>query len=210
MNYIIIGCNQLYKNRSVCSCQDCEVSCVFVLFIFLKLEFCKIFYIDCYYFVFVIVCLVFNLFFFIYVICYNILVRNFLDVMDSQYFRFEDEDGDYSGVFCVNGDGKKKFRFGVQRINVFKVFYVDISCLEKIGLWMEIFLESFFYVWGIFCVRYFILVMVVGLVVVGVLFAGIFVFQVIIDFVKLWSVKDSQVRIERDYFDFYFGYGIVY
>lgn len=205
MNYTITGCNQSYKNRSVCSCQDCEASCAPVPPIPPKPEPCKILHIDCYYFAFAIVCLVFNLFFFIYVICYNILVRNSLDVMDSQYSRLEDEDGDYSGVFCVNGDGKKKRRPGAQRINAPKVSHADISCLEKTGSWMETLLESFFHAWGTFCARHPILVMVVGLAVAGALSAGISVFQVTTDPVKLWSAKDSQARTERDYFDSHFG-----
>ncbi|XP_062596314.1 NPC intracellular cholesterol transporter 1-like [Saccostrea cucullata] len=206
MNYTITPCNMQYKNRSACSCQDCETSCAPVPPIPPQPKPCTILHIDCYYFVFAIIFLAFNLFFYIYVICYNVLVRNSLGVMDT-YSRLDSDDEDYTGAFCVNGDKKKRARYGSQdqMSNLPKVSHADINCLEKIGSWTECKLESFFRAWGTFCARHPILIIVLGLAIAGALSAGIAVFRVTTDPVKLWSAKDSRARTERDYFDSHFG-----
>lgn len=212
MNYPTTACNQEYKNRSACSCQDCEAACAPIPPVPPKPKPCTLLHIDCYYFGFGIACLAFNLFFFIYVICYNVLVRNSLGVTDSDYSPLEDDEDYNSGVFCVNGHSKKRHRAGSQnqRINIPKVSHADISCLEKTGSWMETLLESFFQAWGTFCARHPVLVIVLGLVVAGGLSAGISMFQVTTDPVELWSAKDSRARTERDYFDSHFGYSMTF
>lgn len=212
MNYTITPCDKRYKNKTACSCQDCETSCAPIPPIPPPPKPCTILHIDCYYFAFAIIFLVFNLFFYIYVICYNVMIRNSLGVMDSSYSHLGSDDEEYSSVLCVNGDGKKKRRSGSQnqKSSIPKISHADISCLEKTGSWMETVLENFFCSWGTFCSKHPILILVVGLVIAAALSAGISIFQVTTDPVKLWSAKDSRARTERDYFNSHFGYSMIY
>ena len=79
------------------------------------------------------------------------------------------------------------------------------SCCDKLSSIMENIFERAFSVWGHFCARHWVCVVIVSITVCVILSFGIFFFQVTTDPVELWSSPDSQARQEKDYFDDNFG-----
>jgi Niemann-Pick C1 protein len=77
----------------------------------------------------------------------------------------------------------------------------DVTCFEKIGVWVESTLEKGFNHWGFLCAKHPIIVIVGSLIFCGILSAGISKFTVITDPVELWSSPDSRARQEKNYFD---------
>ena len=212
MDYQTTPCDKSYANKSACSCQDCEYSCAPVPPPPPAKKPCEILQIDCWYFSLAIVYGAFVLFFMIYVICYNIMVQNSLGVSDkSKYEEISSEDEECCEVYSVNGSARPirgKRRRGKPINDIDNMPYVsakDISCLEKVGARMEKLLQNIFTRWGRFCASHPVVVIFLGLAVAGGLSAGISMFKVTTDPVKLWSAKDSRARVEKEKFDAKFG-----
>ncbi|ESN97392.1 hypothetical protein HELRODRAFT_102116 [Helobdella robusta] len=75
------------------------------------------------------------------------------------------------------------------------------TCMEKLQVKVEEFLEKSFANWGRFCARRRWLVVVASILVCAALTSGVFRFKVVTDPVELWSSPESQARKEKDYFD---------
>lgn len=76
------------------------------------------------------------------------------------------------------------------------------------GAKLEKFLERIFTRWGTFCARWPKTVLLVGIVIGVALACGISMFEVITNPVLLWSSPNSRARLEKDYFDSHFRWGI--
>ncbi|KAL0966255.1 hypothetical protein UPYG_G00293020 [Umbra pygmaea] len=82
---------------------------------------------------------------------------------------------------------------------------VDASWVEVLGERFESALRSVFTVWGSFCVRQPLLVILGSMVVVAACAGGLAYMKVTTDPVELWSSPRSQARQEKHYFDSQFG-----
>ncbi|KAG9278769.1 Niemann-Pick C1 protein [Astyanax mexicanus] len=79
------------------------------------------------------------------------------------------------------------------------------TCCESVGERFENSLRVCFSLWGSFCVRHPLLVILFSLVFVGGCSSGLARMRVTTDPVELWSAPHSQARQEKDYFDQHFG-----
>lgn len=75
----------------------------------------------------------------------------------------------------------------------------------KFGAYFEYWIKRVFYLWGIFVTRFWYLVIIGGVIVMGAFASGMYKFEVVTDTVQLWSAPDSRARIEKNYFDDNFG-----
>ncbi|KAK3087273.1 hypothetical protein FSP39_003937, partial [Pinctada imbricata] len=212
MDYQTTPCDKSYANKSACSCQDCESSCIPVPPLPPPKQPCTVLKIDCWYFSMFIIYLAFALFFLMYVICYSIIKQNSLGVTEnSRYEEISSEDENCcESVYSVNGSGRpikgKKRRAGAVPVNSLPdLTHADLGCLEKLGAHLEKVLQNFFTKWGTFCARHPAVIIFFGLAVAGGLSAGISMFKVTTDPVQLWSAKDSRARLEKHKFDSKFG-----
>ena len=80
------------------------------------------------------------------------------------------------------------------------------GCYELLQAKFDTLLSRVFAMWGEFCARHPIIIIIAAIVVLAVLIAGISFFTVVTDPVKLWSAPDSRARLEKNYFDENFGY----
>ena len=209
----ITPCNESYSTRaSACSCQDCAAACIPVTPPTPKTP-CNIIHIDCWYLGFSLAFLAFALFFLIYVICYNIMVQNSLGISDDKFEGYSQlvssTEVDFDGG--INSDGrpvrrrKKRKQPNSSEDELLKVTLKDASCLERLGYRMELFLQRIFSRWGRMCAMRPLIVIALGIIVACVFSAGISLFKVTTDPVKLWSAPGSRARQEKNKFDENFG-----
>lgn len=112
----------------------------------------------------------------------------------------EGDDSPTSSVGSINDDLKTDIDKDVEGAN---------TCIchgyFKFGAYFEFWIKRVFYLWGKFVTRYWYIVMVAGVVVMGVFASGMYRFEVVTNTVELWSAPDSRARIEKNYFDENFG-----
>ncbi len=75
----------------------------------------------------------------------------------------------------------------------------------KFGAYFEFWIKRVFYWWGKLMTRFWYIVIVAGLIVMGAFASGMYRFKVVTNTVELWSAPDSRARIEKNYFDENFG-----
>ena len=71
----------------------------------------------------------------------------------------------------------------------------------KLGAHFERLIKRVFYLWGKIATRFWPVVIIVGVIVVGALSSGVYRFQVVTNTVELWSAPNSRARLEKNYFD---------
>ncbi|XP_076812151.1 NPC intracellular cholesterol transporter 1-like [Clavelina lepadiformis] len=82
---------------------------------------------------------------------------------------------------------------------------IELSMLERWGLFLEGCLQSMFRKLGLFCARYPFVVLFLGAVVIAASAVGLKFMNITTDPVELWSAPSSQARINKKYFDEHFG-----
>ncbi|XP_059177253.1 NPC intracellular cholesterol transporter 1-like isoform X2 [Physella acuta] len=179
-----------------CSCQDCQASCAPTPKPKPPEPPCEILHIDCFYFSFGVVFIVFVLVFGCYSICYNIMVQDSL--------RLEEPGEQTSSGCCVKGTAWAVTRNTRKQQYLENISKDQLGCCESIGAKMDAFLERSFYKWGLMCANHPYLVSVIVLAIFGGLCAGAAFFTVTTDPVKLWSGPDSRARTEKNFFDSHF------
>lgn len=169
MNATIIPCSKAVGNRtSACSCQDCESSCSPIPPPPPPTKPWKILNLDAAVFIMGCVFIVFTIVFGIYVIIYNIFVRDALGF-----------GGGETNDFCCNNLSINGEKDNVDEATHHKILtFSDISLMERIGSKFENFFTVMFTGWGIWCAKHSVLVLVVGLIVILSLSGGIFLFKV--------------------------------
>lgn len=182
-------CNETYDNSSaVCSCQDCEISCLPVPPPPSPKKPFTIFGLDGVSFIMGCIFTAFLIVFGTYIICYNIVKQNSLEIPT---------DSDSFDRYSNSGSQKNLIHRTVSP--------ADIWCLEKLGAVIEKTLMKGFTIWGRFCANHPVVIVIVSLVVGACFAGGIAMYDVTTDPVKLWSAPESTARTQKHYFDQHFG-----
>uniref|UniRef100_A0A0B7ARF7 SSD domain-containing protein n=2 Tax=Arion vulgaris TaxID=1028688 RepID=A0A0B7ARF7_9EUPU len=196
LNYKTFTCSEAPSDSSEpCSCQDCVQSCIPEPPPAPRPGRCEIIHLDCYDFAFGLCYAVFVLIFGCYSICYNIMIQ---DSLRLEKPGVDDGDG------CCNSRGLAATRNIRKQQELTNVTKDQLGYCERAGARMEIYLEKQFFRWGYMCARHPFIVSAIVLLITGGLCAGISLFTVTTDPVKLWSAPNSRARTEKDYFDSHF------
>ena len=76
-----------------------------------------------------------------------------------------------------------------------------MSRLDRIGVWIETSMTSFFTGWGTLCARYPVPVIVLSVGFAAGLCTGMRWLQVETDPIELWAAPSSRSRVEKDFYD---------
>lgn len=107
--------------------------------------------------------------------------------------------------------------FGLYGIAVFIAFVLALVGLENFNFKLKIpscfagldcsdrLLYQVFYSWGFFCAKNPVLVLAICSWIIGGLSYGITKMEISTDPIQLWAGKESQTRLEKEYFDSHFG-----
>ncbi|KAL4217752.1 NPC intracellular cholesterol transporter 1 [Mactra antiquata] len=192
LNSTNLRCNETYSNTTeACSCQDCETSCAAIPPPPpIKPPF-KILGIDGPAFIVSCIFIAFLIFFGTYVICFQIIRRNSLDIPVSNSKSYNIE--------AVSMGGSR------QNLVSRHISPAEISTVEKLGAYVENLLNTGFTKWGTLCAKYPVIFLLLSVIVFGSLAGGIAKYDVTTDPVKLWSSPESTARQQKDYFDSHFG-----
>ncbi|XP_005097476.1 NPC intracellular cholesterol transporter 1 [Aplysia californica] len=194
MNVTTVPCNKApTEDSEACSCPDCPTSCSPIPPPSPPVKPCEILHVSCYDFAFTLVFAGFLMIFGCYSICYNIMVQDSL--------RLEQPGDDATSSCCGRIGGAAVHRNARKKEFLDNVSSDQLGRCERMGASIESFLERLFRNWGKICTRHPIKVIVITLIVSAVLCAGISLFQVTTNPVKLWSGPNSRARLEKEYFD---------
>ena len=193
LNVSNLGCNETHGNDSTCSCQDCAASCAVIPPYPKEAAPWQILGIDGISFIMGCIFAVFVIFFGVYVICYNIIVKDGFDM-----------GGKKSNEMSRETESQMGSSKSLMARNL--VSPADIGSLEKLGAKVEQLLTNGFTTWGRLCAANPIIVLLVTIIIFGSLAGGIARYNVTTDPVKLWSADTSTARTQKDYFDSHFGY----
>lgn len=189
--------NMTFYQGSACSCSDCQESCPVPPPVPSK-KTCKLWGFDC---LGMLMTSLFALFSVVFVI--TLLINN------SRAKRGRNSE------FMINSDDEvkkesldKKYEeiLGEKTMedNEEPVDLSSIWCIQKLGGKSEQALEHIFQRLGLFCAKYPITVLVLGLAFCLGLSSGFFYFSVITDPVLLWSPAESTTRLNKNYYDSHF------
>lgn len=193
LNITNIGCNETSGNiTDTCSCQDCEDSCAAIPPYPPAAKPWEILGIDGISFIMGCIFAVFVVFFGVYVICYNVIIKDGFNVGGKNEY-----------AITVETDSQLGSKKSLMSRNL--VSPADIGSLEKLGAKVEDLLTKGFTAWGKLCATYPLIVLLVTVIVFGSLAGGIARYNVTTDPVKLWSSPESTARRQKDYFDKHFG-----
>ncbi|GFR77232.1 niemann-Pick C1 protein, partial [Elysia marginata] len=196
LNTEAVPCSQAPSNDTEpCSCQDCKATCAPSPPPAPPSQPCEVAHLDCYYFGFGVLFAAFVLVFGCYIICYNIIVQ------DALRLERPDENGH---MYHVSSAGPAANRNERKKNYLASVESDSLSFFERAGARMEERLENLFAGWGHFCASHPLIMSLVVLVIAGALCAGVSLFTVTTNPVKLWSAPDSRARTEKEYYDSHF------
>ncbi|XP_011198907.2 NPC intracellular cholesterol transporter 1 homolog 1b [Bactrocera dorsalis] len=89
-------------------------------------------------------------------------------------------------------------------LNIFKPKISISSCCAGFD-GVNTLLSKLFLIWGQFCAKHPVLILAICSWIIGGLAYGIIYLSVTTDPIELWAGKESQTRLEKDYFDEHFG-----
>ncbi|BFZ11392.1 hypothetical protein BsWGS_14432 [Bradybaena similaris] len=188
LEYKTFACNQAPTDSSqACSCQDCLLACESVSQPSPPTTRCRLGLIDCYDLGFT---LAYAAFLLLFGSCVIFSLRSHQPREVQMDKTTMSSNRSASDVEIRNGQG------GV-------VDRARRRC-ENMGFQLDTSLEKMFISWGYLCAKHHYLVVLVTLAMAGALCAGLSMFQVTIDPVKLWSAQGSRARTEKDYFESHF------
>lgn len=197
LNVSNIGCNETSGNiTQTCSCQDCEDSCAAIPPYPPAPKPWTILGIDGISFIMGCIFAVFVIFFGVYVICYNVIVKDGFDIGGKKQYTLS--------VETDSTLGSNKNLMGRNLVSP-----ADIGSLEKLGARVEEILTGAFTTWGRLCASHPIVVLLVTVIVFGSLAGGIARYDVTTNPVELWAAKESTARRQKEYFDSHFGYVLI-